>query len=171
MAFSGLRKKLLFRYSAALGGIADPYAVVRDALISKPEFEGAFRAFDDRDLSGCLQRFLDLAQKGDPAAQHNLGILYETGSGVPKQDAAAEKWYREAARQGHPQAQFQLATTLAADLMAGQGSCTPSEAGERLTQAYMWLILASQGGHTEAPNSLDRLKPHLTLDQRTEPRS
>ena len=47
----------------------------------------------------------DRARKGDPQAQHNLGMkLYINGN-----IEAAEKWYRKAAEQGLSEAQYSLA--------------------------------------------------------------
>ena len=51
----------------------------------------------------------EAAEHGDPAAQFNLGMLYETGQGVPQNYAEAVKWYREgSASSGYPAAQFNL---------------------------------------------------------------
>jgi TPR repeat protein len=33
--------------------------------------------------------------------QYNLGLKYQCGRGVPRDDAEAAKWYRKAAEQGH----------------------------------------------------------------------
>ena len=48
------------------------------------------------------------AEKGDAKAQTLLGIFYQDGDGVPKDDAEAVKWYRKAADQGHALAQYFL---------------------------------------------------------------
>lgn len=165
-SFLRLRRKLLYWFGGKLSNFADPYSVVRSALIKRPEFEEAFRAFDDRDLRRALNIFRKLADQGDAAAQHNLGVFYETGTGISeRQDSAAEEWYRKAAEQGLAEAQFQLACILAADLIAGQAGPGENEESNRLTEAYMWLILASKGGHDIAPKSLGRLEPHMTEEQ------
>ena len=41
-------------------------------------------------------------------AQHNLGIMYGTGQGVPQDHVAAVSWYRKAAEQGDRPAQLNL---------------------------------------------------------------
>ena len=41
------------------------------------------------------------AKSGDAAAQANLGYLYDTGEGVPKDSTEALTWYRKAADQGN----------------------------------------------------------------------
>jgi TPR repeat protein len=103
-----------------------------------------------------------LAEQGDAAAQHNLGILYETGTGVMRQDGPAEEWYRRAAEQGLHEAQYQLAAILAADAMADQGNYTPKEVEQRFIEAYMWLLLAHPSGLEIVANSLPRLEQHMT---------
>ena len=161
-----LRRKLLYRIVGKLTKFADPYTVVRNNLIEKPEFEDAFRALDDHDFTTALEIFSDLAEKGNPAAQNNLGVFYEIGTGVlSRQDALAEKWYRKAAEQGLAEAQYNLAAILAADAMAGQAGYMTDDEGERFVEAYMWLILANTRGHPMAPPSLGRLEPHMMEKQ------
>ena len=52
--------------------------------------------------------FRPLADQGDATAQSNLGVMYASGQGVPKDYAQAVKWYRLAADQGDARAQFNL---------------------------------------------------------------
>ena len=47
-----------------------------------------------------------LAEAGDAESQVNLGVMYDTGRGVPQDDAEAVRWYRLAADQGDADAQF-----------------------------------------------------------------
>lgn len=49
-----------------------------------------------------------LAETGDPAAQRQLGTLYQRGTGVAPSDATALTWYRKAAAQGDAAAQYNL---------------------------------------------------------------
>ncbi len=48
------------------------------------------------------------AETGDPAAQNDLGVMYQKGVGVTQDYAEAMKWYRKAATQGFADAQFNL---------------------------------------------------------------
>ena len=48
------------------------------------------------------------AEKGDAAAQFNLGEMYADGEGVPTDEAEAAKWCRKAADQGYAEAQVTL---------------------------------------------------------------
>ena len=55
-----------------------------------------------------LGRIQRAAEQGDAEAQFTLGRLYETGEGVPRDDAEAVKWFQQAAEQGHTDAQDSL---------------------------------------------------------------
>jgi len=47
------------------------------------------------------------AERGHNNAQHNLGVLYDRGRGVPQSDDEAAKWYHKAVRNGRfPSLQF-----------------------------------------------------------------
>jgi localization factor PodJL len=47
-----------------------------------------------------LQWFTEAASRGLSDSQYNLGILYESGRGVPANNIEAYKWYALAARSG-----------------------------------------------------------------------
>jgi hypothetical protein len=49
------------------------------------------------------------AQRGDPVAQHNLGVMHANGLEVPRDYAEAARWFRAAADQGLAVAQYDLA--------------------------------------------------------------
>src|SRR6188768_1068901 len=58
-----------------------------------------------------FQRFDPIRQKaeqGDATAQYNLGVMYDTGKGVPQDYPEARKWFLKAAEQGHSDAQYNL---------------------------------------------------------------
>ncbi|NIR62174.1 MAG: sel1 repeat family protein, partial [Gammaproteobacteria bacterium] len=55
-----------------------------------------------------VEQVLPRAQAGDPAAQHDLGLRYAGGRGVPRDAEGAVKWYRAAAEQGYGPAQSGL---------------------------------------------------------------
>ena len=60
------------------------------------------------------------AEKGDAAAQFNLGVMYQNGEGVSKDNVEAVKWYRKAAEQGDDYALVNLGA------MYRQGEGVPS---------------------------------------------
>jgi hypothetical protein len=49
------------------------------------------------------------AEEGDADAQYSLGMIYEEGAGVEKDEKAAAQWYEKAAAQGHTPARTKLA--------------------------------------------------------------
>ncbi len=49
-----------------------------------------------------------LANKGNSVAQYQLGIMYETGSGVDKDIGSALKWYRKSANQNNKNAERRI---------------------------------------------------------------
>ena len=48
------------------------------------------------------------AKDGNAVAQYNLGTMYYSGQGLPRNDEEAIKWYRKAAERGHMKAQYNL---------------------------------------------------------------
>jgi TPR repeat protein len=58
--------------------------------------------------------------------------LYAQGNGVPQDDKAAMKWYRQAAEQGHAKAQLNLG------VMYGNGQGVAKD----YALAYMWAYVA-----------------------------
>ena len=53
------------------------------------------------------------AEQGLAPAQVNLGLAYDSGKGVKKDDEKAVDWYKKAAEQGDADAQFNLALMYA----------------------------------------------------------
>jgi TPR repeat protein len=77
-----------------------------------------------------------LAELGDPAAQHNMGVMHESGEGVPQDDKEAVRWYRLSAAQGAAYAQTNLG------LMYGEGRGVDKDYQE----AIRWFRLAAEEG-------------------------
>ena len=80
------------------------------------------------------------AEKGDAAAQLQLGYLYATGSGVAPDREKAFKWHRKAAQQGLPQAQYQVGLEYA------KGKGVKADKSE----AVHWLRAAAEKGFAPA---------------------
>src|SRR5438552_1017960 len=53
------------------------------------------------------------AEAGDAESQVELGLRYDKGEGVPKDQVEAVKWYRKAAEQNHAEAQYNLGVCYA----------------------------------------------------------
>ncbi len=74
------------------------------------------------------------------AAQYNLGVCYEQGKGVAKDQVEAVKWYRKAAEQNDAEGQLYLGLSY----VKGEG------VAEDLVEAYKWLLLAARQGDESA---------------------
>ena len=146
-------------------------------------------------LMGCgnasLEANLKAAEQGDSEAQTDLGMMYHTGDGVPKDYAEAVKWYRKAAEQGHAIAQYNLG------FMYNDGEGVPQDDAEAFkwyrkaaeqelakaqfnlgwmynngrgvpqdyVAAYAWYSVAAASGSDEARKNRDSIKDELTPSQ------
>jgi TPR repeat protein len=132
-----------------------------------------------------------LADQGLAVAQHNLGVKYANGEGVPENDAEAVKWYRKAADQGLAVAQSNLGVMYAygegvpendaeavkwyrkaadqgdADaqynlgIMYARGEGVP----ENSIRAYVWWSMGKTQGNAMAAGNIDKLKSKMTPQQ------
>ncbi|HEU4686329.1 MAG TPA: tetratricopeptide repeat protein [Nitrospira sp.] len=118
----------------------------------------ADKAYLRSDYQKSVTELESLAKMGEPRAEYDLGLLYDQGLGVPKNDAQAFHWYSRAAEHGHVKAQYNLGLMY----MNGQGM-TPD-----LVRAYYWLSLAVAGGEPKAPAAQDYLQDTMTPNQVTE---
>ncbi len=96
--------------------------------------EDAEAAVNRNDFATAIRIMRPLADQGNARAQRLLGMMYNAGWGVPKDDAEAAKWFRRAANQGDGDAQ----ASLGAEYRDGRG--VPQD----YVHAYMWFILAAQ---------------------------
>src|SRR5258707_8582879 len=71
------------------------------------------KAFRSGDYATAAREWKPLAEKGDPDAQCNLGILYQKGLGVNKDAAEAFHLFQLSADKGNAQAEYQLAQMYA----------------------------------------------------------
>ncbi len=102
-----------------------------------------------------LPELLQLAEKGDPAAENALALRYASGDGVRQNDSEAARWFTKAAEDGNVKAQAALATRY----WAGRG--VPSS----LTQAYFWTVLARAAGDKNSKTFAEFLASHMTRAQ------
>jgi hypothetical protein len=86
----------------------------------------------------------EIAYAGNVAAQVQLGVIYLTGDGVPKDDAEAVKWLRKAADQDNALAERYLAE------MYFKGRGVPAD----MTEAAKWLRFAAEQGDAQSEHNL-----------------
>jgi len=88
------------------------------------------------------------AVAGYAGAQNNLGDLYESGHGVPKNDKMAVYWYTRAAERGEPTAYLSLASFLA------EGTADPEALVEAAKYAGLAFTFLPEGRNKEQAGSL-----------------
>ncbi len=155
-------------------------------------FAEAMAAYRIADYRTAYREFLPLAEKGMAAAQYKLGVMYENGQGVPRDLAAAEKWYALAAEKGYSIAQYNLgfvhyvqndiaATTewwsraaeggdeqamFSLGFLFAQGDRTPRDP----VRAHMWYDLAAAHGSADAAYRRDELARRMSTAEVAEAR-
>ena len=97
-----------------------------------------FEALQRKDYKHALIEFEPLAEKGDPIAQTNLGIMYFEGYGLKKNYNKAVKWFEKASAQRYAFAQ----TLLGSMYENGYG------VSQSLIKAYMWMDIAASFSDT-----------------------
>ena len=81
------------------------------------------------------------AEQGHATGQFRLGLMYDTGEGVPQDEAEAARWYRLAAEQGDAGAQNNLGLSYA----RGEGVLKDS------VLAHTWFNIAGANGKRSRP--------------------
>ncbi len=107
----------------------------------------AAAAYKRGDYATAVRELRPLAEQGDAKAQHNLGVMYERGQGVPQDYAEAVRWYRKAAEQGFASAQYNLG------VMYGKGQVVPQD----YAKAVGWWRKAAEQGVAEAQYNLGQM--------------
>src|SRR5438105_15241552 len=102
--------------------------------------EDAVAAYRKGDYANALQLYRPLAEQGLAVAQFNVGLMYDMGQGVLQNHGEAMKWYRLAADQGRPDAQYQLGHL-----------CYKHE---QYAEAAKWFRLAAGQGRADPQSSL-----------------
>ena len=128
-------RPLLFLVAALLSAAAAHGPAKAADLLA----EGA-AAYEAGNYGEAASIWRPLAEEGDPKAQFNLGLLYETGRGVAEDPAEAAAWYRRAARQGVTQAQLNMAALH----QTGRG------VAQDPAEALFWLEVAARLGEGAA---------------------
>jgi uncharacterized protein len=126
-----------------------PFASCLMALITLEsatagQLEDGQTAFGRGNYAEAMRLWRPLADEGNAQAQYDLGFLYDTGFGVPKDYAQAFAWSMKAAEQGDEEAQYQVATRYE------HGDGIP----QNFALAAAWLRKSAEQGD---PLSQDRL--------------
>ncbi len=119
-------------------------AVLSTSDRAHASFDDGVRAYLDEDYATALDVWRPLAEAGLAAAQFGMGLAYENGRGVLRNEAVAAGWYRQAAEQGLADAQFNLGNLY----LNGKG--VERDASE----AVQWFKRAAEQGMPHAQVNL-----------------
>jgi len=117
------------------------------SAVAAGQFEDGRAALKRGDYVNALRLLNPLAEQGLAPAQNILGVMYATGTGVPKDDSEAVYWLRKAADQGIANAQMLLGTMY----LSGRG------VPENAVEAAKWLREAAEQGDALAEGTLGDL--------------
>jgi cell division septation protein DedD len=111
------------------------------------DFASAVAAYDAGDFAVAAAAFEPLAEAGDAAAAHNLGLIHGRGEIGAVDLKAAVHWLRIAAEHGEPTSQNLLGT------MYYKGQGVPIDK----PQAAAWIKRAAEQGHAAAQANLSQM--------------
>lgn len=94
----------------------------------------------DKKLQESFWQIYTNALRGDKIAEYQVGVMYERGMGVERDQAKAAEWYEKSAWQGYVDAQYNIALMYA----SGRGVDKNEE------RAMIWLAKAARQGDKEA---------------------
>src|SRR4030065_1452840 len=98
-----LERKGTYRY-LAVGLLILLLSISMTVTAYSGQFEDATAAYERGDYATAFRLMKPLAEKGDAKAQHNLGVMYDYGRGVPQDYTKALKGYQRASAPGMPDA-------------------------------------------------------------------
>jgi len=116
------------------------------------DFQKGLDAYERGDYATALKEWTPLAEQGNAYAQHNLGVMYSNGQGVPQDDKTAVKWYTLAAEQGNAIAQHNLGAMYA----FGTGIL------KDYVYAHMWGNIAAMNGNEKGGKLRDDFEKQMT---------
>jgi hypothetical protein len=135
------------RAAIFIGALAIAFSGGAMAAADRDAFAAAMTALSRGDYATAESLLGPLAQKGNAAAEYNLGRMYAYGNGVPRDYAIAVNWYQRAAAQGAAPAQNNLGSMY----LSGRG--VPQDFAE----AAKWFQLAADKGFADAQKNLGDL--------------
>jgi TPR repeat protein len=81
------------------------------ASVSADDLNNGFVKLSEGKPEEAIKLWTPLAESGDKVAQASLGLLYQTGQGVPKDQVRAVELFKRSAKQGYPFAFTALANS------------------------------------------------------------
>ena len=117
--------------------------------VAKDESEAIawYRKAEEKEYGCWVAKQRKAAEDGEVASQYGLGLDYETGNCVIKNEEEAVKWYRKAAEQGNADAQYKLGRFYE----RGWGVVKNG------AEAMKWYRKAAEQGHQYAIEQIEEL--------------
>jgi TPR repeat protein len=103
--FKSIFFTLSFCLTIALALTAKAYGQTKE----NKNFKAGILAIDNNNMPLAFKNFLAAAKEGHIDSQFNVGLMYEKGTGVAKNEKEAVAWYSKAAEQGNSASQYNLA--------------------------------------------------------------
>lgn len=144
-------------------------ALIAQFLDCEAGLASGCEAFRAGEMERAAHEFRGLAEQGIAGAQNNLGVCYETGSGVSESKTDALHWYRSAAGKGLALGQYNLAVLLATEHVLGTAKSSKHRR-EDLISAYSWLVVAAHQGFERAERTRKDLLLRMTPQEVSEAR-
>ena len=110
-------------------------------------YAAGLKAYRAGQYTTAYKTLLPLARNSDARAMYLVGVMYESGNGVPQDDPTAAGWFDAAAKRGNASAQYSLARMT----IEGRGI------EKSRTKGVAMLSAAARQGHKEAAALLERL--------------
>jgi TPR repeat protein len=122
-------------------------AIAASGLSVAELVDRAKKALADKNYSEAMRWYRMAADRGDAAAQLNVGGLYHNGWGVPQNYPEAMQWFRKSADQGNPAAQNDIG------MLYANGRGVPQDYAE----AMRWYRMAIAQGYAPAQDNIGSL--------------
>jgi TonB family protein len=124
-------------------------------ILSRFTVEMTFHSLGDQDK---IYDLSDKAQRGDAAAEYELAKDFLEGHDMAKDEAQGVALLERAARGGIPQAQFEM----------GERTYGDGTNGDNFVDAYVWYVLAKNGGIEQTEMKTNELEQKMTPEQLAE---
>lgn len=119
---------------------------------SLADFQSALAAYESGDYETAYREWLPLAEQGSPAAQFNIGLMFDRGEGRETAPKQALEWYVRSAENFFGRAQYRLGEMY----VSGEGV-------ERdLIQARKWFAIAAESKYPGAKKQKKKIAKEMT---------
>lgn len=143
-----MKLNILPAFSTACRLVVSGLILLATGLVLAPaaraDAQSGLTAFQAGRFSDAYQDWREAAQRGDATSALYLGVLYDTGLGVPQDYGQAMRWYERGAEDGSPTAMLNVGIMLD----AGRGTASDPES------AATWYERAAAGGNGRAEYNL-----------------